>query len=195
MAGTADYRPDEGAGWRDFAYALDWLPVPCLMLTNDGTALAANDALAALTSTPQTLLLGDGWLDAVEPADRQSDKAMLYGRAASEGRGSFDCRILAANEPTRSRWQWRSCPYDGLVACAIIRDGDCPQDKPAAIDQADYADALGLVMHRIFGIGLDLQSLISRADEAMAGRLNQVVVELDLIIRDARTAAFRALDS
>jgi len=52
-------------------------------------------------------------------------------------------------------------------------------------------DLAGMVVHRLFGVGLTLQSAAGLADGLVAGQLGQAVDELDAIIRDVRTAAFK----
>lgn len=46
------------------------------------------------------------------------------------------------------------------------------------------------VLQRLFGLGLELQALGMRADEPIAGRLNSAVDEIDLVIREVRSAVF-----
>ena len=48
-----------------------------------------------------------------------------------------------------------------------------------------------MVVHRLFGVGLTLQSAAGLAEGPVAARLQQAVDELDAIIRDVRTAVFR----
>lgn len=57
-------------------------------------------------------------------------------------------------------------------------------------DAAAIADALSVVVHRLFGVGLGLQALTSRADDVTAQRLQHTLDELDSLIRDVRSAAF-----
>jgi len=57
----------------------------------------------------------------------------------------------------------------------------------------DVLDVLALVVHRLFGIGLEIQSAAGVADGPAAGRLQQVVDELDELIGDARSMAFERL--
>jgi hypothetical protein len=64
---------------------------------------------------------------------------------------------------------------------------------PAAGTDAGSALA-GMVVHRLFGVGLTLQSAAGLAGGPVAERLQQAVDELDAIIRDVRTAAFKFQD-
>lgn len=62
------------------------------------------------------------------------------------------------------------------------------QRHPPATPLAELADTL---VHRIFGVGLALQSAANLADGTVAERLNRTLDELDAIIREVRTATFR----
>lgn len=58
----------------------------------------------------------------------------------------------------------------------------------AAAPIRELADAL---VHRVFGVGLVLQSAANMADGPVAERLAQAVDELDVIIHEVRAAALR----
>ena len=60
----------------------------------------------------------------------------------------------------------------------------------AAAGQDDLVDVVALMVHRLFGIGLVLESASGLADEPVAARLQYAVDELDAVIRDVRAAAF-----
>ena len=92
-------------------------------------------------------------------------------------------------------------------ASAPVRDLSLPPAPPAesrgsdseapalrACRQGAGTDAgLGLAemaVHRLFGVGLTLQSAAGLADGPAAARTQQAVDELDAIIRDVRTAVF-----
>ena len=62
---------------------------------------------------------------------------------------------------------------------------------PDAGGAGSLTDMLGLVVHRLFGVGLELQSAASRADGPAAERLRRAIDELDNLIREVRSAAFR----
>jgi hypothetical protein len=70
---------------------------------------------------------------------------------------------------------------------AVIADGPPGQ---AAGDTEAISDTLGLVVHRLFGIGLGLQFVTSHADDITAQRLQHMLDELDDLIDDVRSAAF-----
>jgi diguanylate cyclase (GGDEF)-like protein len=74
------------------------------------------------------------------------------------------------------------------------RGGDSEAPALRACGQAPGTDAgLGLAemaVHRLFGVGLILQSAAGLADGPVAARIQQAVDELDTIMRDVRTAVF-----
>jgi PAS domain-containing protein len=189
----------EGAAARDLVAALEWLPLASLILTDDGTAVAANQAWAALSAAPLTTAHGDGWLRIVEPEDRGRLRARLL--AATDGQvESADCRLTAGASRRRwSRWWWRPGPAGQVIACVAELDGRQAPDpapafselRPGAGDETSVAEALGLVVHRLFDIGLEVQSAASRTDGPVADHLQSAVDKLDELIRDARAAAFR----
>jgi hypothetical protein len=57
----------------------------------------------------------------------------------------------------------------------------------------DVLDVLALVVHRLFGIGLEVQSAAGVVDGPASDRLQLVVDELDELIRDARSMAFERI--
>ena len=73
---------------------------------------------------------------------------------------------------------------------AAVRLGPLPL---AAQGPDDLLDVLALVVHRLFGIGLEIQSAAGVVDGPAAGRLQLVVDELDELIRDARSMAFERI--
>ena len=60
----------------------------------------------------------------------------------------------------------------------------------AAAGRDDLVDVAALMVHRLFGIGLVLESASGLADGPVAARLQHAVDELNAVIRDVRTAAF-----
>jgi hypothetical protein len=69
-----------------------------------------------------------------------------------------------------------------------------PPVPPAAFPPGPaWPDLADLLVHRLFGAGLAVQSASALADGPVAARLRQALDELDSIIRDIRTAAFEPL--
>lgn len=69
-----------------------------------------------------------------------------------------------------------------------IDEGQSSAPRPPIEALAD------MVVHRVFGIGLVLQSAAGLAEDPVAERISRAVDELDAIIRDVRAAAIREAD-
>lgn len=175
---------------RELIAALEWLPVAALILADDGTVLAANQAWDALVGASPVSHSDQGrrgdWLSTLRPADAAALRARLQVAAADGGTGSADVRLTGASRTRWSRWCWRAGPTGYLIVCAGESGG--PSSVPAC-DATAITDTLGLVVHRLFGIGLGLQSVTSRADDVTAQRLQHILDDLDDLIRDVRSAA------
>ena len=78
----------------------------------------------------------------------------------------------------------------GVSPDAAVRLDPLP---PAGQGPDDVLEVLALVVHRLFGIGLEIQSAAGVADGPAANRLQLVVDELDELIRDARSMAFERI--
>jgi len=171
----------------DTAVRLDQLPLATLILAGDGTAVKANQAWAALTARAPETACGDGWPGLLAPADRGAFEALLRAAARAGQAGSAEVRLAGPGPERTSRWWWRPGPAGQLVVCVAELDGLLPQDPD------DVLSVLALVVHRLFGIGLEVQSAAGVVDRPTADRLQLVVDELDELIRDARSMAFERL--
>ena len=171
----------------DTAVRLDQLPLATLILAGDGTAVKANQAWAALTARAPETACGDGWPGLLAPADRGAFEALLRAAAQTGQAGSAEVRLAGPGPERTSRWWWRPGPAGQLVVCVAEVGGLGPRGPE------DVLDVLALVVHRLFGIGLEIQSAAGVADGPAAGRLQQVVDELDKLIGDARSMAFERL--
>jgi hypothetical protein len=78
----------------------------------------------------------------------------------------------------------------GAAAGAAVRLDPLPL---ATQGPDDVLDVLALVVHRLFGIGLEVQSAAGVVGGPASDRLQLVVNELDELIRDARSMAFERL--
>ena len=101
--------------------------------------------------------------------------------------------IVAAD----NRWDQGDADYSASLDAD--RRGLLDTDRRGSLDadrrggSEDVLDVLALVVHRLFGIGLELQSAAGVADGPVADRLQLVVDELDELIGDARSMAFERL--
>jgi hypothetical protein len=174
-------------GALDVAVRLEQLPLATLILARDGTAVTANQAWAALAAGTPEAARGDGWLGLLAPADRAAFATMLRAAARAGQAGSAEVRLAGAGAQRASRWWWRPGPAGQLVVCVAELGGLIPQGSDNVVD------VLALVVHRLFGIGLEVQSAAGVADGPVADRLQLVVHELDELISDARSMAFERL--
>jgi PAS fold len=180
--GDAECSASPGAAVR-----LEQLPLATLILAGDGSAVAANQTWAALAAGIPETARGDGWLGLLAPADRAAFASMLRAAARAGQAGSAEVRLTGAGAERTSRWWWRPGPAGQLVVCVA------ELGSPAPPGPDDVLDVLALVVHRLFGIGLEVQSAAGLAAGAAADRLQLVVNELDQLIRDARSMAFERL--
>jgi hypothetical protein len=194
MAAAQDYPvPPE------LAALLDWLPVATLILADDGTAVRANRAWAALSGGVAQAAGDDDWLGVLASPDRAALARVLRTAAADGITGWADARLAGDGPERRSRWWWRPGEDGQLVVCVAELDGHDPRragaarPAPGAAGSDDVLDLLSLVVQRLFGIGLEVQSAAGMAHGPMAARLQLIVDELDDLIRDARSVAFGRL--
>ncbi len=203
--------------WLDLVAALDFVPLPALILGHEGIALRANAAWADFSFAAQDEARGTEWLRVVEAAGRDELLARLRSAAADATAGSADCWLEgAASQPRRpSRWWWQPGPAGQIIAFAADlstrAQGTCQplgavltagaadgqsgvRHKPAGAPSAS-ADVLDEMVRRLFGTGLLLQRVLGGADGHTAARLDQIVAALDEMIGDARTAALGPLRS
>jgi hypothetical protein len=181
--------PDVGGGVSPdvAAVRLDQLPLATLVLAGDGTAVQANQAWAALSAGAPETADDDGWAGLLAPADRGAFEARLRAAAQAGQAGSAEVRLAGPGAERTSFWWWRPGPAGQLVVCVAEVDGLVPRGSD------DLLDVLALVVHRLFGIGLEAQCAAGLVDGSAAGRLQQVVDDLDELIRDARSMAFERL--
>ena len=128
--------------WPDQSTVPDQLPLAMLTLAADGSVVAANGAWTALSAMTREDSMGDGWLRAVEPVDRETLRRRLHsttraGLTAAAGRpsactavactpsaGSADWRLIGPRGRRWSRWWWSPASARGLLACVADIDED-----------------------------------------------------------------------
>ncbi len=213
--GREDRFPGEG----ELASVPDLLPLASLVLAADGSAVAVNQQWVLLSAVPGEAARGYGWLGAVESRDRGPLWRLLAGAVGAGKPGSGKFRLAGSGGGRRSLWWWRPGPSGQLLVCVADLDqhvtGDggpwphAPAGPPiararhpaqavpslaasdsAAAGQGDLMDVVALVVHRLFGIGLVLESASGLSHGPVAARLQHAVDELNAVIRDVRTAAF-----
>lgn len=196
----------------DHAAALNRLPLAALILAPDASAVAVNEAWAELTGLSGHTSRGNGWLQGLDPRQRQPLRARLRAASAAGGHGWADCQLAEGNDRQWTRWWWRARPVGGLLVCvADIRAADAdrmiipdPGDGRPASDRAPAAGSAGgtpepdtrielasLLIHRIFGVGLTLESALGLITGPAADRVQQGIDALDALIRDIRSFTMR----
>jgi GGDEF domain-containing protein len=127
-AGTEASGLQEHAAWLEVTAALDLLPLPSLVLASDGTALAANEAWAALSGAPAEAAYGEGWLGVVDLLDRGALQGRLCEAAAAGQAGDADFQLAGLAGGRLSRWWWRLGPAARLLVCVADLGEHQPRD-------------------------------------------------------------------
>ena len=207
FAGGRNDRHGEATTWMDRGAELEWLPVAALVLADDGSAVAVNEAWTVLSKLGPDESKGEGWLNAIEPLDRAALRARLRLAATVGDPGSADCHLTMAGGLRRSRWWWRPGRAGRLVVCVADIGGytgrpdawrlpaGAEAGAGAAANGGISRDLAGTVIHRVFGAALILQSAASLAGGQASSRLQQAVAELDALISDVRMAVIEPLTS
>jgi len=156
-AGRTGDPPGDGSAWPELTVALDWLPLPSLLLASDGTALAVSQAWSALSGLAVQDSRGDGWISAVEPLDRGVLRARLRDAAAAGRAGSTDVRLAGQPDERRwSRWWWRPGPSGRLIVSAADlgdlpdRDDQWQHGRPATrlVRRGEFVNLTGRALRR-----------------------------------------------
>lgn len=189
-------RPDDQfPGARELAAVLSLLPVASLVLAADGSAVMVNEEWTQLSAAHWRASSRQGWLGMVEPLDREPLWRLLTEAVAAGKQGSADFRLARSGGGQWSRWWWRSAAPGQLVVCVTDLDHQAPGKVPDGW-MADDPDPDGLIdvvtvlVHRLFGVGLVLESAAGLAHGPVVARLQDAVDELDAVIRDVRSAVF-----
>jgi PAS domain S-box-containing protein len=200
----------------EFAPWLDELPDGLLVCAPDGTILVANAPLLAMSGYAGVGLIGANVEQLVPLASRFRHAALRRGfldanRARPMGPGEH--LTLCRRDGTELPVEISLSPLDvagprdgpnsgqrGVVA--IVRDVSERLHAEAAIRNSAELLALAdereriardlhdTVLQRLFGLGLELQAGAIRATPDVAKRIEHAVDEIDLIIREIRTAVF-----
>ena len=165
--------PREPLVWPVTAAGLDWLPLPTLVLTAEGSAITANGAWAALSEIRPEGWRGNGWWQAIDPLDRAAVVARLRSAAAAGEAGCADWRLASRQGQRWSRWWWRPGPARGLVVCVTeMCDPTGEQDDWRRAAQAGLTPLLSS------GQFLTLAGRALRRSDRAGGVVTVVVIEL-----------------
>jgi hypothetical protein len=142
---------------------------------------------------------GEGWLQVVDPLDRQSLRIWLRRAAETGGAGGTSCRMADPEGRRWSRWWW--CPGpDSTLAVWVAGTGgnqvqisgqrrDDGHDPPEADAEAGI-ELASMIIRRISSVGMTLASAACLIDGPAAARIQRALSELDDLIADVRTTAF-----
>jgi hypothetical protein len=142
--------------WLELTDALDWLPLACLVLAGDGTALAVSQAWSALSGLSAEDSRADGWTRAVDLPDRGVLRARLRDAAVAGRAGYADFRLAGAPAGRWSRWWWGPGPSGQLIVC-VADLGDSPDcddpgqhDGPVArlVRRSEFVNLAGRALRR-----------------------------------------------
>lgn len=133
--------PAEG----DHPLGFDLFPLGVLVVDAAARATAANGVWARLTGLGPARSLGEGWLAAVDPLDRDLLGDRLRSAAASRRGGVMECRLHHAGRRW-TRWWWHPGADGGLVVC--IADIEDDKAREANLWQRATHDALTGLLNR-----------------------------------------------
>jgi PAS domain S-box-containing protein len=170
--------------------AIGLAPVGMLVARADGHVIAANQAWTELSGLTGPESMGQGFLDALDPAERAQLREDIR-RAALGGGRVFGDYHLEAGSARRTRW-WLG-QQDGaggpLVIMAVgdisTGGGSQGEDQPPAGIPIEVADSLIL---RLNAVAYILASCARIIDHQAATRIGQAITDLDHVIDDLRTS-------
>lgn len=181
-------------------------PDGVLVIDDDGVVAAANPAAVALTGYPHERLVGlrVDELVQIEARQRHRDLRMDAQRERVERPMSASTTLtLARADGVLVPVEIALNAIDGSGDyMAVIRD---VTERVKIKDRLELSEEVVLlarereriardlhdtVLQRLFGLGLELQAAGMRAEPATAERLGNAVDEIDLVIREIRTAVF-----
>jgi PAS domain S-box-containing protein len=171
-------------------HGIDLAPVGMLVARGDGHVIAANQAWTELSGLSGPDSMGDGFLAALDPAERAQLQDDIRRAAAGDGR-IFGDYHLDAGSTRWTRWWLRHHDSDDgpLVIIAvgdISSDGDPHGEAhPQAGIPIEVADSLIL---RLNAVAYILASCARIIDQQAAARIGQAVADLDRVIDDLRTS-------
>ena len=192
----------------EFAAWIDELPDGLLVCTPDGTIIVANDRLVAMSGHAAEHLIGAN-VDVLIPLSSRSRHAGLRegfvdaNRARPMGPGVQ--LTLARADGTALPVEISLSPLTGAKGrgvVAIVRDVSerlraetvlrTTGELLALADERERIarDLHDTVLQRLFGLGLELQAAAIHPQSDVSSRIEQAVDEIDLIIREIRTAVF-----
>lgn len=156
------------------AISLESLPLAALVTDSEGMVTAVNTAWDALSRRDMAATLGQGWLEGIEPRDRQRMCDRVRAAAARRQPGSTECRLTGPTGQRWTRWWWQPTPTGGLVIC--VADIDAERAREASLWQRATHDLLTGLVNRAHFV-----ELVDRAlQRSVRTKLSPAVVYVDL---------------
>lgn len=161
-----DQAAETRGGWTGGSWAspslstvVGWMPLRSMALAADGSLLAANGKWEAWAQAAGAVVWGEGWLELVDPSDREALAARLRRAAAARQHGGADCRLADPQGRRWSRWWWQPGPAGALVVSIADVDDDVARgfdawrnapDGPGSglVSQGQFMDRLGRAIRR-----------------------------------------------
>lgn len=198
---TVQATPPSAASW------VDELPDGLLICRPDGTITLANQQLTEMSGWDAPDLVGKN-VDVLVPdavrhthADRRAGFVAAHvARPMGPGMQLSLLRADGSMVPVEISLSPLHGETDGVIA--IIRDVSerlraegALRTTSELLTLADERERIARDLHdtvlqRLFGLGLELQAIAIRTDSDLANRIEDAVDEIDLIIREIRTAVF-----
>lgn len=194
--------PPLGAAW------IDELPDGLLVCDDHGVITSANEPLMTMSGYSRGDLLG-AQVETLVPARHRSPHRSLRDQFVAAGAtrpmGPGVHLTLLRADGTELPVEISLSPLTGVrhgTVVAIIRDVSerlriestlhATNELLTLADERERIarDLHDTVLQRLFGLGLELQAASIRAPESVAERIEHSVDEIDLIIREIRTAVF-----
>ncbi|MEX0847781.1 MAG: PAS domain S-box protein [Ilumatobacteraceae bacterium] len=193
----------------EFSAWIDELPDGLLVCAPDGTIIVVNDRLATMSGYASVELIGSN-VDLLVPAEH---RPLHSGRRDSFVQAHVARPMGPGMNLSLQRADGSELPVEislsplagdrarGVIA--VVRDVSERMRAEAALrttaellSLADERERIARDLHdtvlqRLFGLGLELQAVAIRAgDPDLGNRVEEAVDEIDLIIREIRTAVF-----
>ena len=210
-AGGEDVAGAAGAGFESLGQVDTWidqLPDGVVVCSRDGRIMLANATLVRISGYQHDELIGMP-IDGLVPARHRHRHGALRAEFVDEGKtrpmGPGLQLQLEHRDGELVPVEISLAPVgDGTTGAVIAIVRDMTERRRADEVLRVTNDLLSLanereriardlhdtVLQRLFGLGLELQAVAMRAERTVGERIEQAVDEIDLIIREIRTAVF-----
>lgn len=169
---------------------IDLAPVGLMIADGDGRVVAINQAWTEMSGLTGPESMGDGFLTALDPAERPALQDEIR-RAALGDEPVFGDHYLVGSSRRWTRW-WLRRQMGAHGPQVVMAVGDisaqgaahAEPDTPAGLP-IEVADSLIL---RLNAIAYTLAASARMIDQQAAARIGQAIADLDRVIDDLRTS-------